>query len=188
MGIPVAEAVREPVELEFFYGPEMSVRSINGGWGHVIVVTESGRVYSQGLNDYGQLALGDVETRRIPTLVQFFESLKEQNYLEQVQDVKCGSYHSLFLTRTGNLYGCGYNEMGSLASGVDSCISIPVLIMQFPNLLVGGPQYQVEVRSWCYTTCILVKKRVKRVQRFFRCLKSFAIEEYKFSDLEISIN
>ncbi|EFC47522.1 predicted protein [Naegleria gruberi] len=187
LGKDFGEAVRNPVKLDFFTGKDLSVKSVNGGWGHVCIVTNGGQVFSQGLNDYGQLGLGDLESRKSPTLVPFFDHLYKNCKLDKIEQVRCGSYHSLFLTRSGKLFGCGYNEMGSIALGNEhSWISTPTLIVQFPNCLIGEPFYELEVKTWCYTTCILVKKRFKRIENMFGRLRNLlANEEFNFGDVKI---
>ncbi|KAG2378431.1 hypothetical protein C9374_008070 [Naegleria lovaniensis] len=180
------EAIRQPVKLQFFSGKDKSVKSVSGGWGHVIIATQDGSVYSQGLNDYGQCGLGDLEPRKESTLIPFFaETLYKQSYLEKIEEVKCGSYHSLFLSRSGKLFGCGYNEMGSLSLGTESWITVPTLIIEFPGYLIGEPHYQLELKTWCYTTSVLVKKRSKRVEQFFSNLMRSLEREANFFDLSV---
>ena len=43
-----------------------------GGY-HTFAITEAGNVYATGLNNYGQLGLGDAESRNHAELVEAFE-------------------------------------------------------------------------------------------------------------------
>jgi alpha-tubulin suppressor-like RCC1 family protein len=47
------------------------------------------------------------------------DSLKD----EQIAKIFCGSTFSLFLTKTGELYGCGMNDLGQLGEDVFSDMS-----------------------------------------------------------------
>ncbi|KAK6256113.1 hypothetical protein SCA6_017418 [Theobroma cacao] len=60
------------------------VREISSGSYHVAVLTSAGSVYTWGSGSKGQLGLGDIEDRNMPTLV---ELLRDQ----QVESIACGS-------------------------------------------------------------------------------------------------
>ena len=51
------------------------------GYGHVIVVTCDTTVYSWGENEHGQLGLGDVQSRREPTLIEGLKGRNIQRFL-----------------------------------------------------------------------------------------------------------
>jgi len=77
-----------------------------GGYGHSVILTKSGYVYSCGLNRYGQLGVGDTEDRKTwVRLVGINESVKQ---------VVAGGYHTCVLLMNGQLLVCGANYYSQL--------------------------------------------------------------------------
>lgn len=73
-------------------------------------VLANGKTYGWGLNNYGQLGLGDKETRWSPT-----EVLSECG---SVASVTGGLHHSIALNARGHVYTCGRGDSGQL--GLDA--------------------------------------------------------------------
>jgi len=73
-------------------------------------VTENGKVYSCGLNQKGQLGLGDCKTQTNPMLMQ---ALSGYN----VVAVATGRQHGLILTDAGDVFACGDNSSGQCGIG-----------------------------------------------------------------------
>ena len=86
------------------------VKRIAAGSRHCLVVTVSGRVYGFGDNHKGQLGLDPSDTSEGISPVAIRVRLELP-----VRAVGCGEWHSLFLTESGVLYGCGSNSHGQLA-------------------------------------------------------------------------
>ncbi len=64
---------------------------VSAGEGHFIVQSITGQLYAWGLNNFGQLGLGDVAPRAQPTLVsELHHSIATK--------VACGAFHTLVLT------------------------------------------------------------------------------------------
>lgn len=61
--------------------------------------------YACGRNDYGQLGLGHIEDRSLPSIIDSLNGKK-------VVSVGCGQYHTVFATAEGELYSCGRNDSG----------------------------------------------------------------------------
>ena len=91
---------------------------ISGGDGHSIAVTDEGKVYAWGNNDFGQLGLGDYyNNRKNPTLIDY--SNNDFNFLDEtIISVSAGYGHSLALTDEGKVYAWGYNDYGQLGLGL----------------------------------------------------------------------
>jgi hypothetical protein len=117
--------------------------SASGGLGHSLVLTASGHVFSFGLNNYGQLGLGDITKRFTPSLVFIIdrdtEGLSHHGIGEEedseghveaynksngchlkpllAQQVSAGPHHSVFLATAkagGGVYTCGSSSSGRL--------------------------------------------------------------------------
>eukprot|EP00048_Salpingoeca_helianthica_P020525 m.6991 g.6991 ORF g.6991 m.6991 type:complete len:627 (-) comp4923_c0_seq1:23-1903(-) len=79
------------------------------GDAHSAVVTESGRLFVFGKNEWGQLGLGHKTKVNKPTHVAAFGE-------EKVKLVACGRSHTLVATDAGRLYACGANNEGQLGA------------------------------------------------------------------------
>lgn len=74
------------------------------GYYHILMLTEDGKVYVMGANDYGQLGLGTRGT-----------SSPQPVYMQSIQgipvlQIACGAYHSFILTFSGSIFAFGRNE------------------------------------------------------------------------------
>ena len=106
----------KPLE-PMFDGPKLQrmVESVSCGAYHIMVVAKDNvngvntlRVYTSGLNNYGQLGHGDYDDRDILTRVTFFDDCN-------IHKVAGGQHHSLALGVSGqNLYGFGRGDSGQL--------------------------------------------------------------------------
>lgn len=63
--------------------------------------------YACGRNDYGQLGVGHLEDRSLPTLIEALNGKK-------MQSIGCGQYHTLIASADGELFSCGRNDSGQL--------------------------------------------------------------------------
>ncbi|KAJ7320653.1 hypothetical protein JRQ81_020164 [Phrynocephalus forsythii] len=83
---------------------------ISCGDEHTSVVTENGKLYMFGSNNWGQLGFGTKNTINKPTCVK---ALKP----EKVKLAACGRNHTLIYTEQGNVYAAGGNSEGQLGLG-----------------------------------------------------------------------
>ncbi|XP_056591458.1 retinitis pigmentosa GTPase regulator b isoform X4 [Triplophysa dalaica] len=83
---------------------------ISCGDEHTALVTENGKLFMFGSNNWGQLGLGTKTTVNKPTCVKDLKS-------ERVKIVACGRTHTLVYTSRGNLYASGGNNEGQLGLG-----------------------------------------------------------------------
>ena len=90
------------------------------GGNHTLLVDDSGRLYSCGRNDYGQLGLGPLggERQYEPTPVRGVEA-------GALRSAACGASHSLALMRDGGVLGWGRNDRGQLGLPVKRAVRWP---------------------------------------------------------------
>lgn len=105
--------------------------SVRCGNQHTLALTDTGEVYSWGHGGYGQLGHGDTDPKGVPTLIEALAGLK-------VVQIECGGWHSVFLTDSGDVYTCGWNNSGQLGLSKEaladaSARGIPTLL-EFPSL------------------------------------------------------
>ena len=82
------------------------IKAFGGGSFHTLLVMGR-RTYASGLNNYGQLGLGDTNNR---TFLTEITALRDTG----VMSVKGGVHHSLVLTSTGQLLAFGRGDSGQL--------------------------------------------------------------------------
>lgn len=75
-----------------------------------LILTNKGNVYSCGINNYGQLGLGDYSNQTTPKLITL-------PYEEKAIKINTGEDCSMILTDKGNLYSCGRSKLGQLGLG-----------------------------------------------------------------------
>ena len=86
------------------------VKQICCGTYHVCIVKKDGSLWTCGLNDKGQLGLGDDNNRTMFNQVT-------TNINNDVKQIACGQYHTLLLKNDGSLWACGSNTNGQLGLG-----------------------------------------------------------------------
>lgn len=77
-----------------------NIDSMSIGYNHRLALTFDHQVYCWGINDYGQLGLGNQKTQYTPTLIPG---------LDNIVQVLAAKEISLFLTSNGDVYHCGRN-------------------------------------------------------------------------------
>lgn len=123
-----------PVFVKAFAGAD-SV--LSQGKMHSLLVDNSGRAWTTGSNDKGQLCLGDFRQRNIPQQIPING---------KIIDAAIGSQHSLLLLDDGSVYGCGSNEVGQLGLGIDittSANAIQIEGLGVVNRLSAGHSFSL---------------------------------------------
>ncbi len=89
---------------------DIYIVSIHAGKYFSAAITNAGDVYTWGDNPYGQLGVGDMDDRTIPTLV---------NGISCVYDLDAGEYHIIALKDNGEIWTWGTNGYGQLGYVTD---------------------------------------------------------------------
>lgn len=82
---------------------------VNCGAYHTALLTKNGDAYMCGSGSVGQLGTKRQDNELIPKLVRL--------YLSSISQVSCGYYHTVFLTKDGDVYVCGRGTDGRLGTG-----------------------------------------------------------------------
>ncbi|XP_054632084.1 secretion-regulating guanine nucleotide exchange factor isoform X2 [Dunckerocampus dactyliophorus] len=99
-----------------------TVRTVSGGGGHTVVLTDDGEAFACGQNHRGQLGLG--HTANCSTL-QHCSGLNQR-----VTNVACGWDFTLLLTDFGKLLACGSNVFGQLGIGPTATHSAELVLVE----------------------------------------------------------
>jgi alpha-tubulin suppressor-like RCC1 family protein len=106
--------LHKPKEMAGYH----SVISVSAGNRYQSFVTSEGVAYTWGFNVLGQCGLGHTEVVSYPVEVS----------LPGVSKLACGDSHTLFLTRTGELYGCGQARDGALGLNCREIVTRPTRV------------------------------------------------------------
>lgn len=91
-----------------------NIKQVSAGYLQSIFLKSDGTVYTCGYNNYRQLADGTSSTRQLPVQVKTNIS----NNLTNITQINTGSYFSLFLTNSKNVYAIGKYDSGQLGNGI----------------------------------------------------------------------
>jgi alpha-tubulin suppressor-like RCC1 family protein len=108
------------------------VRQIVTGYSHTLFLDEND-VYGLGLNQYGQLGLGDTVNRFTANRIL---TLSHQN----VTRIFAGSYFSFVSTSNNSVYGFGDNKFGQLGLGHILPIHAPTIVDFFTGMNLSDIQ------------------------------------------------
>ena len=103
-----------------------NIKQVATGGYYSLFLDNSGNVYACGNNENG--ALGNNTTENSNTPVQVL-GVGGEGFLSNIKQIAAGSYFSLFLDNSGNVYGCGYNYDGELGDGTNIDTTTPVQVL-----------------------------------------------------------
>lgn len=96
------------VDISFVFTDDDIVRTIDCGYNHTHVVTNSNKLFSWGYNYYGQLGITD--GIMISTMGIMPQQINLDLCGESIHKVYGGNNHSVVLTKMGNVYCYGNND------------------------------------------------------------------------------
>ncbi len=91
----------------------ITVPQVEAGEGFTVVLKEDGTVWTSGLNNYGQLGVGDTTNQNMPVQVK----IHENTYLTNVRKISAGAHNVVAMTVEGEVYAWGINDAGQLGQG-----------------------------------------------------------------------
>ncbi len=96
---------------------DKSVVDFKNSHEHVVALTSDGNVFSWGSNVYGILGNGS-EPNGETLKPKSIEKTSHQNIKNNVRNICCGSYHTLALTKEGDVFAWGANRFGQIGNRV----------------------------------------------------------------------
>ena len=120
----------------------LTISAIACGRSHTVFLTNDGKVYGCGSNEYGQLGL-PLPQYNTPQPIPTLNSLT-------ISAISCGVDYTIFITNIGKIYCCGNNDSGKLGISIEtSQVAIPSIVNTFPSSCVyGSGLYTVSYSSF----------------------------------------
>jgi hypothetical protein len=109
----------KPAKIKFPKGTV--VKAISAGDAFGVALTTSGKLFSWGLNDVGELGDGQHVNSSTPVRVHLPSGMK-------VTAISAGSDHTVALTSTGKVLAWGWNHFAQLGNGTRRDSSLPITI------------------------------------------------------------
>ena len=124
-----------PNQCQLFFN--LRVVAIALGNDHVLLLTEDKKLYTQGLNTFGQLGIGDSNDHG--------EGLCYLSSLEglDVKNIYCGARHNFVVCKDGSVYGWGDSRKGQCGLGILGVFSTPTKL-KFSRLRNNGDGVSTE--------------------------------------------
>jgi alpha-tubulin suppressor-like RCC1 family protein len=144
-----------PIKINGFNNEK--IISIACGGRHSIALTSSGKVYSWGHNDCGQLGINKQGIQCLPKKINLFG-------YQTIKNISCGSNHTLLLLHNGQILAFGGNSFGQLGNGNKLSQWIPVKIVESPNLKEIASNHLLNIsvakadNDYCYVMlcCVII--------------------------------
>ncbi|MDC0257799.1 T9SS type A sorting domain-containing protein, partial [Crocinitomicaceae bacterium] len=123
----ISDSILSPVQV----GGLANIVAVGAGEYHSFAISNTNELYVWGNNGSGQLGLGDLNNRLVPTLAS----------LDNVVAAQGGAAHSIFLTSDNEVYTSGSNSFGQLGTGTTSDTLNPVLVDVPSAVSISAGQY-----------------------------------------------
>lgn len=109
-----------PSFTPLFICSRKDMKAIKSGSFHTLALDKHGSVFGIGLNDFGQLGLGE-DIKKFPNLTKI-ENLKG------IMAISCGLNHSMALNQCNELFVWGKNDIGQLGLGTVTNVTVPTKV------------------------------------------------------------
>ncbi len=122
------ESSKIPVQVKSPLGGEsflIRITDVAAGSAHMVALDIDGNVWTWGWNKHGQLGDGTNDTRNLPVQVK---GVGKEEFLEDVEAIAVGLYHTVALDTDGRVRTWGQNNYGQLGDGTDNDKNSPVRV------------------------------------------------------------
>lgn len=114
LGLGELADIETPTLLEALSGIRI-IEIAAGGW-HSCAISEFGDLYVWGWNKQGQLSIPVKLKRSIYLLPELIDVVAQDSPdPEEIEQINCGTAHSIILTKSGRLFGTGNCSFGQLS-------------------------------------------------------------------------
>ena len=113
--------LRQPSRIEAV----RNVVAVAAGAAHSLALRRDGSLWAWGLNNFGQLGLGDQKNKWLPIYNPSVSNAK---------GIACGMTHSLAVDDQGVVWGWGRNEAHEISAQADGMIKLPVRVAGIPSM------------------------------------------------------
>lgn len=113
MGHGEVETLLSPTPIPCFGPNKTPIRCVAAGASHALFVSIYGEAYSVGRCEYGKLGLG-VSVTAEEHVVSPAKIAFPMRPAPKITTAAAGARHSLFLARSGEVWGCGFARSGAL--------------------------------------------------------------------------
>lgn len=112
---------------------------IAGGFHHTLASKYDGEAYSWGVNNYGQLGIGNKQTKYVREFVN----------LPDAKTVATGKYHSIGVKNDGTVWAWGQNSSGKLGDGTVTTRLAPVKVKDLTdvNMVSAGDNHSLALKN-----------------------------------------
>lgn len=110
-----------PRKVSFRMYPDAQIIRVACGGDHTICLSSDAKLYSFGMNNDGQLGIGNYNDAREPKLIEDISKM-------EIVHFACGARHSLACSADGQLFSWGYKRNGRLGLGGDLETCAPCII------------------------------------------------------------
>jgi hypothetical protein len=160
-----------PIKLNAFNGEK--VIQISCGLAHSMALTKSGRVFGWGNNIYGQLDRNNNnnDNGNKPSIVLL------SNKNTRIQKISCGEYHSLLLSRDGDIYWFGFN-------GIETQITPKKLTINSSKFIDIASYYRSYICVALTEDCVYVWGKCNEVKKETEIISSKDLKQTQFKTIE----
>lgn len=130
LGVDDTQTRSNPIQLSWNH--ENKAKFISCGYAYTMIIDMNDNIWAFGDNEFGQLGLGDEQTRHNPALIPGIKA----------EAISCGDNHTIIIDMNNELWVFGYNRFGQLGLGdiQDRFISIPTdsKLIKAKNVFCGS--------------------------------------------------
>lgn len=103
-----------------------NIKKISCGYGYTFILMEDGQLFSCGLNECGQLGLGNNLNQN---------SFQKVEVEGKIKEISCGYDYTFILMEDGQLFSCGSNKYGQLGLGHNENQNRFVKVPKIPSII-----------------------------------------------------
>lgn len=142
-----------PVRVAFLTQPSTITKVVEGP-NYTYVLDDTGKVWSFGNNNAGQLGHGDTTTRQYATRIEYFvtNGIAIADIFTPATLTGATANHVFFLSTTGTVYACGSNGNGQLGLGDTTQRTTPALVTAVSSVAKVVPSGNANPHTLLITT------------------------------------